>query len=185
MQIDIRPLRPEDAAAVVAAEDERTVQWYSGGVSTLEGTTGYILGLDHDAERGKAKRAFGIWADGDFVGTIDFDPDVTDGLEAGDVNIAYGVASWMRGQGVAGRAVELICEVIRDGGIGTRAVIRADVRNPSSARVAEKAGFVHLRDVDSSTETVEDGSPVVLRVYGQELSEGVRPAQAARSRASR
>jgi RimJ/RimL family protein N-acetyltransferase len=64
-------------------------------------------------------------------------------------------------------------------------VIRADVRNPSSARVAEKAGFVHLRDVDSSTETVEDGSPVVLRVYGKELSEGVRPAQAARSRASR
>ncbi|MFC0673699.1 GNAT family N-acetyltransferase [Brachybacterium hainanense] len=167
MEISLAPLRPADAPAIVEAEDALTVRWLSGGESTVEGTAAYIDRLARDAEAGRAKRAFGIWAEGCCVGTIDYDPEVADGLDAGDVNIAYGVAPWMRGRGVAVRAVELICAVIRERGIGTRAVIRADARNPASARVAEKAGFVHLRDVESTEETREDGSPVVLKIFGR------------------
>ncbi len=68
MRVTLQPLRPSDAAAVVAAEDEATVRWLSGGRSTVEGTA-------------------------------DYDPDVTDGLEPGDVNIAYGVAPGPAGTG--------------------------------------------------------------------------------------
>ena len=170
MHVDVAPLRPEHAEAIVDAEDDATMRWLSGGRSTVDGTTDYIARLARDAEQGASKRAFGIWVDGALVGAADFDADVTDGLEPGDVNIAYGVAPWVRGRGVAGCAVELLCSIIRERGVGTRAVIRSDVRNPASARVAEKAGFAHLRDVPSSTETQDDGSPVILRVFGRSLA---------------
>lgn len=169
MDISLAPLRPEDAAAIVAAEDALTVRWLSGGESTLEGTEEYIRGLDEAAGNGAGKRAFGIWADGRCVGTVDYDPAALDGLEPGDVNLAFGVAPEVRGRGVAGRAVELACALIAERGVGSRAVIRADARNPASARVAQKAGFTWLRDVPSSTETGEDGSPVILRVFGRAL----------------
>lgn len=169
MDISLAALRPEDAQAIVDAEDHLTVRWLSEGESTLEGTEQYIVQLARDAEQGKRKRAFGVWADGRCVGTVEFDPDVTDGLEPRDVNIAYGVAPWFRGRGIASRAVELICAIIREQAVGARAVIRADARNPASLRVAEKAGFVHLRDVEIEAEPQEDGSSSVLRVFGREL----------------
>lgn len=169
MQIAIRPLRLEDARAVVDAEDDETVRWLSEEKSTIRGTREYIARLARDAEKGKVKRAFGIWLDDHCVGTIDYDPDVTEGLEPGDVNIAYGVAPWVRGRSVAVRAVELICATIHGRAVGTRAVIRTDARNPASSRVAEKAGFVHLRDVHTATETLDDGQPVVMHVYGRAL----------------
>ncbi|MGP5307057.1 GNAT family N-acetyltransferase [Brachybacterium alimentarium] len=106
MQITIEPLRLEDARAVVEAEDEETVRWLSEEKSTVEGTTKFIARLAREAEQDKPKRVFGICLDGAFVGTIDFDPDVTDGLEAGDVNIAYGVDLSVRGRGVAAQAVD-------------------------------------------------------------------------------
>ena len=73
MQISIRPLRVEDARAVVDAEDDETVRWLSEEKSTIRGTEEYIARLARDAEQGKPKRAFGIWLDGHCVGTIDDD----------------------------------------------------------------------------------------------------------------
>lgn len=144
----------------------------------MEGTAAYIAQLVHDAENGKAKRAFGIWLDGRCVGTVDYDPDVTDGLEPGDVNVAYGVAPEVRGRGVAVRAVELVCVEILESGAGRRAVIRADARNLASARVAEKAGFTYLRDIRIASVAGEDGESEILRVYGRELAPAERsPAQ--------
>lgn len=169
MQISIEPLRPEDAPAIVAAEDEQTVRWLSESTSTVRGTARYIAQLDRDATRGRRKRAFGIWLDGTCVGTVDYDPDVSDGLGPGDVNIAYGVAPWVRGRGIAVRAVELICAAIREHGVGTRAVIRADERNVASARVAEKAGFEHLRDLRVPAESTDGRATAVMHVFGREL----------------
>ena len=177
MHISIEPLRPEDARAIVEAEDDLTVRWLSEQKSTLEGTSEYIARLAREAEQGKAKRVFGIRLDGRCVGTVDYDPDVTDGLEEGDVNIAYGVAPWVRGRGIAVRAVELICATIRERRVGTRAVIRADARNAASSRVAEKAGFLHLRDIDIASESQENGQPAVLHVYGLELRQRPAPGQ--------
>lgn len=169
MEISIAPLARTDAAAVVAAEDEEMQRWLTGGQSTVLRTEAYIDALEENARAGASKRAFAIRVDGKCVGTVDFDAEVTDGLEPGDVNIAYGVAPWMRGRGVASRAVELVCEVIRERGVGRRAVIRTDERNPASARVAERAGF-RLVGVHESTEEVgEDGSPVRFRVHVLDL----------------
>lgn len=170
MQISIAPLRIEDARAVVDADDEHTVRWLSEGESTVEGTAAFIAQLVHDAENGKAKRAFGIWLDGRCVGTVDCDPDVTDGREPGDVNVAYGVAPEARGRGVAMRAVDLVCDQILERGVGRRAVIRADARNHASTRVAEKAGFTYLRDIRIAPMPGAGGEPEVLRVYGRELA---------------
>lgn len=169
MHVAIHPLRVEDAPAIVDAEDDRTVRWLSGGRSTIEGTAAYVDRLATDAAGGKGKRAFGIWLDGQCVGTVDYDPDGVEGCEPGDVNIAYGVAPWVRGQGLAAQAVTLVCARLRDQGIGRRAIIRVDERNPASARVAEKAGFAHLRDVQVTAEEPGDPGPITLRVFGRRL----------------
>ena len=50
-------------------------------------------------------------------------------------------------QQFAGRAVELACALIAERGVGSRAVIRADARNPASARVLTRLGFVEEAEV--------------------------------------
>lgn len=172
MLLTLRPLEMDDAQALVDAEDEATVRWFSGGRSTLEGTQDYIERLARDAEAGASKRAFGIWLDGACVGTIDFNTDLADdGLVPGrDVNLAYGVAPWVRGRGVAVEAVVQIVALLRQRGVGDQAVIRVDADNPASIRVAEKAGFSHLRDVSDPHELAEDGQPAVRHVYGRPIS---------------
>lgn len=170
MTVVVKPLRVEDAEAVVAAEDHLAIRWFSGGTSTVEGVREYVESLLAAANAGSTKRAFGIWVDGACVGTIDYSLEVTDGLDSGDVNIAYGVAPWVRGQGVASQAVVQVCETLRDRRIGSRAAIRADLRNPASARVAEKAGFTLLRVVSSASELDEIGDPVVFRIFVRDLS---------------
>lgn len=169
MTVLLRPLRIRDADAIVAAEDHLTVRWLSGGASTVEGTRAYVESLRTAADSGSTKRAFGIWADRACVGTIDYSLEVADGLDPGDVNIAYGVATWVRGQGVTSRAVVEVRGLLRRRRIGSRAAIRAHVRNPDSARVAEKAGFTELRVVPSTSELDEHGAPVVFRIFVQEL----------------
>ncbi|WP_165831729.1 GNAT family N-acetyltransferase [Brachybacterium endophyticum] len=167
--ITLHPLTPDDAAAIVAAEDESTIRFLSGGRSTVDGTRAYIERLDREAAAGKRKRTFGIWVEGSLVGTIDYDPDVTDGLDPGDVNIAYGVASRMRGRGIAVRAVELVCAIIRERGVGDRAAIRTADDNPASQKVASRAGFQHLRTFESATDVDGLGAPLMMQAYVRDL----------------
>ncbi|MCG7310357.1 GNAT family N-acetyltransferase [Brachybacterium sp. ACRRE] len=171
MDITLRPLRREDARAIVAAEDDATVRFLSGGRSTVQGTEEYVDRLEREAADGRSKRAFGIWADGACVGTVDFDPQVTDGLEPGDVNIAYGVAPWIRGRGVAVRAVDLVRGIVAERNLGERAAIRASAENPASQRVAEKAGFTFSHEMRSATDVDDQGRPEVLRVFVRRLRE--------------
>ena len=171
MAVFLRPLRIRDAEAIVAAEDHLTVRWLSGGTSTVEGTQAYVERLRIDAEKGSTKRAFGTWVDDACVGIIDYSLEDTDGLEPGDVNIAYGVAPWVRAQGVATEAVVQVCELLRGRRIGTRAAIRADPRNPASARVAEKAGITQLEVDQSSIELDEGVNRVVFRIFVRDLRE--------------
>ena len=72
---------------------------------------------------------------------------------------------WARGQGVAVQTVGLVCDILRERGIGRRAAIRVEPENHRSVRVAEKAGFTYVRDFASSTDKHPDGSPVVLSLY--------------------
>lgn len=166
MKITVEPLRVEDAEAMVAAEDEETIRWLTGGRSTIEGTREYVRRLAENARAGSTKRAFTIRVDDECVGSIDHDADPQDGIGPGDVNIAYTLAPWMRGLGITARAVELLCAQLGAQEAGERAVIRCETDNVASVRVAEKAGFSVSHEVPS---TNEHGEPVQMQVYVREL----------------
>ena len=163
--IELRLLIRADVAGHCAGEDEQTVRWLTGGYGTAEGTAAYFDWLAGNAAAGQGKRGFGVWLDGRLAGYVDCDPDVGDGLEAGEVNVSYAVHPWARGRGVAVEAVRLICAFVRANHIGTRAAIRVDPDNQASVRVARKSGFSYVRDFDSSTDTHGDGTPVTLSLY--------------------
>ena len=165
MRITLRPLTHLDVEAHNVGEDEHTVRWLSGGYGTVESTTAYFDRLAENARAKCGKRGFGVCLGGRLAGYVDCDPDVRDGLETGDVNISYAVHPWARGRGVAGQAVRLMCEYLRNHRIGTRAAIRVDPDNHASIRVAEKCGFVYVHDFTSSTDQRPDGSPVTMRLY--------------------
>lgn len=162
----MQPLLVEDAEAMVAAEDDATVRWLTGGRSTVEGTRRYVQLLEQRAAAGSTKRAFTIRVDGQCVGSIDHDADPQDGIGPGDVNISYALAPWMRGRGITPHAVELLCVQLRAQQEGARAVIRCEAANLASVRVPEKAGFAHSHEVPS---TNEHGEPVQMQVYIREL----------------
>jgi RimJ/RimL family protein N-acetyltransferase len=166
--IELRPLTRADAAAHCAGEDEQTVRWLTGGYGTAEGTAAYFGWLARNAAAGQGKRGFGVWLDGRLAGYVDCDPDVRDGLDAGDVpvvNVSYAVHPWARRRGVAVEAVRLICGFVRANQIGTRAAIRVDPENEASAGVARNCGFTYVRDFSSATDTHDDGTPVTLSLY--------------------
>ncbi|MGC3955009.1 MAG: GNAT family N-acetyltransferase [Propionicimonas sp.] len=169
MTVELRPLRQEDAEAHCAGEDGETVRWLTGDYGTVEGTRAYFDLLAENAAAGLGKRGFGVWRDGRLAGYVDFDPDDGDGLEPGDVNLSYAVHPWARGTGVASESVLAVCALLRDQGIGRRAAIRVEPENAASVRVAEKCGFRHVHRFTSSTDTHDDGSPLLLSLYLLEL----------------
>jgi RimJ/RimL family protein N-acetyltransferase len=167
--IELRALTRADAEAHCAGEDEQTVRWLTGGYGTVEGTAAYFEWLAGNAAAGRGKRGFGVWLDGHLAGYVDCDPDVGDGLKAGDVNVSYAVHPWARGRGVAVEAVQLICAYVRANQIGRRAAIRVDPENEASVRVARKCGFTYMRDFVSTTDTHHDVTPVTFSLYLVEL----------------
>lgn len=165
MTVELRALRASDAEAHCAGEDELTVRWLTGGYGDLEGTLAHFEQLRRNAEAGHGKRGFGVWVEGRLGGYVDLDPDNDDGLEPEDVNISYAVHPWARGRGVATEAVGLLCDVLREQRIGSRAAIRAELGNAASIRVAQKAGFTHARDFVSATDTHPDGTPTTFSLF--------------------
>ncbi|MBI4939698.1 MAG: GNAT family N-acetyltransferase [Actinobacteria bacterium] len=169
LTIELRPLTHADAPAHCAGEDDETVRWLTGGYGTVEGTCAYFDVLAANAAAGSGKRGFGVWLDGRLAGYVDLEPDLGDGLDPGDVNLTYAVHPWARGRGVAVEAVRLVCEVLRTTAVGTRAALRIEPGNAASLRVADRAGFVLLREVVSATDTHPDGTPVTFRVFARDL----------------
>jgi RimJ/RimL family protein N-acetyltransferase len=165
MRITLRALTAEDVEAHNAGEDEHTVRWLVGAHSTTESTAAHFDRLAGNGRAERGKRGFGVCLDDRLAGYVDCDPDVGDGLDPGDVNISYAVHPWARGRGVATEAVRLIREYMREHRVGARAAIRVDPGNIASVRVAEKSGFVHVRDFVSGTDKQPDGSPAALRLY--------------------
>lgn len=165
MEVRLRPLTRADAPAHCAGEDDATVRWFSGCRGTVEGTREYFDWLADNARAGRGKRAFGVWLGDRLAGYVDYDPDLSDGLEPGDVNISYAVHPWARGRGVAAEAVRLLCDELTAQGVGTRAAIRVEPENLASVRVAEKCGFSRLPDFTSATDTNPDGTPARMRRY--------------------
>jgi RimJ/RimL family protein N-acetyltransferase len=169
VRITLRALTVEDVEAHNAGEDERTVRWLIDAHSTAEATAALFTKLADNARAQRGKRGFGVCLDDRLAGYIDCDPDVTDGLEPGDVNISYAVHPWARGRGVAREAVRLILDYMRERRIGTRAAVRVDPGNIASVRVAVKAGFTYVHDFTSDTDKHPDGVPATLRLYVHDI----------------
>jgi RimJ/RimL family protein N-acetyltransferase len=165
VQIELRPLTHADAAAHCAGEDEQTVRWLTGGYGTVDGTCEHFDVLARNAASARGKRGFGVWLDGRLAGYVDCDPDNTDGLRSGDVNLSYAVHPWARGRGVAVEAVRLMCAFVRANHIGTRAAIRVEPENAASVRVAQKCGFTYVHDFVSTANTHDDGNPTTMSLY--------------------
>jgi RimJ/RimL family protein N-acetyltransferase len=165
VRISLRALTHSDVEAHNAGEDDQTIRWLSGARGTVETTTDWFDHLAANALAGRGVRGFGICLDDRLAGYADCNPDLGDGLDLGDVNISYAVHPWARGRGAAPEAVKLICAFISDNNLGTRAALRIEPENHASVRVAEKTGFVFVREFTSTTDKSPDGTPTTLRLY--------------------
>ena len=137
--ITLSPLRPADAEAHLAGEDEQLIRWLSGGPGTREGVDAYIRHCEEQWATAGTLRAFGIraGADGTLAGTIDL-RFAAEGLTRGQVNVAYGLYPAWRGRGLATRAVLLVCRYAA--GVGSEeAVIQVEPGNAASMAVARRA----------------------------------------------
>jgi len=169
--IELRPLGEGDVAAHMAGEDAAVIEWLTGAAATWDSTYRHFETLAANAARGVGKRGFGVWLDDELAGYIDFDPDDPDLPEPGDVNIAYYVHPWARRRGVAIEAVRLVCEQLRQGGLGKRAIIRTHPLNRASIGVARAGGFqpvsAPVSGQDHSCET--DDAPAGDVVFALDL----------------
>ncbi|MGP3969211.1 GNAT family N-acetyltransferase [Streptomyces sp. 6N223] len=151
--VTLSPLRLEDVEAHLAGEDELLVRWLNGGPGTREGTEAYIRHCLDQWDTAGPLRAFGVRAGAEEVlaGTIDV-RFAQEGLGRGQVNVAYGLYPSWRGQGLATRAVHLVCGYAASEG-AAEAVIQVEPRNAASAAVALRAGFTYRARIQA-----EDGT---------------------------
>ena len=84
----------------------------------------------------------------------------------GIVEVSYWTAPWARGEGVAGRAAVLLADWSFDVLKVNRVELLADVENPASQRVAEKAGFVR-EGVARAARADRDGVPHDMVVFSR------------------
>ncbi|MFJ8888819.1 GNAT family N-acetyltransferase [Streptomyces sp. NPDC102402] len=140
----LSPLGPDDVRAHLAGEDDLLVRWLNGGPGTQAGTARYIRHCTEQWATGGPLRAFGIrvGAERALAGTIDLRFEMP-GLSTGQVNVAYGLYPAWRGQGLATRAVLLVCRYAAAEG-ADQAVIQVDPDNTGSAAVAHRAGFTYV-----------------------------------------
>ncbi|WP_225987499.1 GNAT family N-acetyltransferase [Streptomyces spectabilis] len=145
--VTLSPLTLDDVDAHLAGEDGLLVRWLNGEPSTRASTEEYVRHCQEQwADKGTL-RAFGVRA-GDgltLAGTIDVRLTVP-GLAPGAANIAYGLYPAWRGQGLATRAVDLVCRYTATEGARV-GVIRVDPANAASEAVARRAGFTYMKQV--------------------------------------
>ena len=152
--ISLRRLELADGPAHLAGEDEAMAAYLSGGKSSEETVRAYIEQSLTDWRNGGPRRAFGIFscADSSLIGSVEANLSLPT-LKPGQVNISYGVFSEWRGQGIALRAVHLLCAYLRTATDAQEAIIRVAPTNHASAKVAVKAGFRFERLQDQSLDT--------------------------------
>nr|WP_245600931.1 GNAT family N-acetyltransferase [Streptomyces sulphureus] len=139
--ITLSPLRPDDAEAHLAGEDEPLVHWLSGRPGTREGVETYIRHCQEQWDTAGPLRAFAIRVGTDeaLAGTIDLRC-AAEGLSPGQVNVAYGLYPPWRGRGLATRAVLLACRYAASEG-GKEAVIRVVPEEHRLRRGRSPVGF--------------------------------------------
>jgi len=140
--IFLRPLYVTDAAAHLAGEDDEIAVYLSGGKSTEETVRTYIQRSLEEWRNDGPVRALGVFScvDASLVGSIEANLSLPT-LKARQVNLSYSVFLEWRGQGIAVRAVRLMCDYLQTCTDSAEVIIQIVPSNHASARVAEKAGF--------------------------------------------
>jgi RimJ/RimL family protein N-acetyltransferase len=153
--ITLRPLRPADAAAHLAGEDDELVKWLNGGVGTPATVAAHI------------DRAAAMWAAGGSIFNFGIRTAATDTLAGAidvqldqpyaannQANLAFGLYPPWRGRGRATRAVLLAVRFLLQHTHIEEALIRVDPHNSASAAVARRAHFRHIGK-DNASENYE------------------------------
>ena len=161
-EIILRPKRPEDRDAVVAAcQDPEIPRWTR--VPSPYGPADYDEYLAVSAEEARAGRGVNLLAfdaDGRLLGSFSV---MEIDRARGYGEIGYWVAAEARTRGVATRAVRLLAGWARDA-LGLRELeILPHPDNPPSRRVAEKAGFADTGERRVVTRMNDETPYVVYR----------------------
>lgn len=171
--IVLTPLGPDDLEPHLAGEDAELVRRLNGGPGTREGVAAYLRHCREQWEAAGALRAFGVRAGdaGTLAGTVDLRFGA-EGLDPGQVNVAYGLYPSWRGSGLATRAVLLACRYAAGEG-ATQAVILAEPDNAASLAVARRAGFTA-----AGSTTTRDGT--AFERYVLDLAATAAPGRSVR-----
>lgn len=142
--IQLRPLTQADAGAHLAGEDEEMAKWLNGGRSTAATVQTAIAKFEEQWRTGGPRRAFGVFdcSNGQLIGFVEANLELLG--NSAEVNVAYGIFPTWRGQGLAGRAIDLVAEYLRSATEASEIVLRIVPENVCSIRVAEKAGFARV-----------------------------------------
>jgi len=137
----LRPWRPEDAAALVAAWADPEIQRWTGvpGARDLAAAERWIAG-DEERRWRDLSLDLVVERDGDVAGEVglsSFD------RAAGTVDIGWWTTPAHRRAGVAAAAASLLVGWTRET-LGLTALARCDPNNPGSVAVAERAGAMVL-----------------------------------------
>ena len=139
--IFLRCLTAEDAADHLAGEDEEMAKWVSGGRSTLSTVEAFIRNNQESWRNGGPRRAFGVFdcASNRLIGFIEVN--MARLVNAGEVNVSYGIFPQWRRKGLALRAIDLMDQYLRTAKEARQIVLRIFPANTASLKLAEKAGF--------------------------------------------
>ena len=145
--IELRPLRPEDAAAHKAGEDEEQLRAFEfPGPAAIENVVAAIEAWQESWRSGGPVRNFGVWdiATGALVGNVEVR--VT---EPGRVNLSYLVFPEWRRRGIAVQAALLALGYAADALGATVATIKVLHTNEASLGVVRALGAVRVGDEPS------------------------------------
>ncbi|WP_158545868.1 GNAT family N-acetyltransferase [Blastococcus sp. TF02A-30] len=139
-RVRLRPWRPDDVDAVLAAcQDPEVQRWTTVPVPyRREDAEAFVLEVAPSAaERGGALFAVEFRDGGPLVGSMSLLA-----LREGVASIGYWTAVEHRGRGYTGEALRVLATHLLDRPDVRRVELVADVRNTASCRTAESAGFV-------------------------------------------
>lgn len=154
----LRPLRPTDAPAVLAAFTSDAQMKRQGSVRTLDEAHAYI---DRLLASPQEQRPYAIDVDGTLVGLVCASLDRANTLGW----FWYWVAAGYRGRQLASRAAATVADHLLSSGGVHRLELGARANNPASLRVARAAGFI--QEGVEREKFVMDGARVDVLTFGR------------------
>jgi RimJ/RimL family protein N-acetyltransferase len=150
--ITLRRRTLADVNAHVQGQDDAISRWLDWDAPTVENVTAMIEQSNAAWESQLRRYEFGISdASRGHLQGICLANCLDPLLEAGDVNLAYVVFPNHRGQGLAGRAIELLCGWVANDSAAETAVLKIDDDNTASRKVAAKHGFIAASVIETPT----------------------------------